>query len=61
MLPELEKLKGLKLYCFYGVADAGELCKEVSPSLAASFEMEGGHRVGGNFQNIVETILQQTR
>lgn len=59
--PEVEKLKGVDICCFYGKTDEDALCKDLSPELVRSFEMEGGHRVGGGFETIVEIILGEIR
>lgn len=57
VMPELEKLRGVKLYCFYGTEDGDALCRNLSPLLATCIPMEGGHRVGENFSSIVDRLL----
>lgn len=59
--PEVEKLKGMKMLCFYGDDDSDALCKTLPPDLVKSTVLKGGHRIGSNFQEIVETILGKAR
>ena len=59
--PEVEKLKGLRILCFYGRDDNDALCRQLDPALATSLELEGGHRVGRGFERIVESILMELK
>ncbi len=55
--PELERLRGTHMECFYGENDHGSICRDLPADLVQSSEMTGGHRVGGNYGGIVEAIL----
>ncbi len=59
--PEVEKLKGLKILCFYGREDSDALCKNLEPALATAVELEGGHRVGRGFEKILDSILAELK
>jgi type IV secretory pathway VirJ component len=59
--PEVEKLKGLKILCFYGREDDDALCGNLEPALATAVVLEGGHRVGRGFEKIVDSILAELR
>lgn len=59
--PEVEKLRGRKMLCFYGTDDSDELCKDLDPNLAKSIPIQGGHRFGKGYQPIVDAILKETR
>ncbi len=55
--PEVEKLRGMNMVCFYGSHDSSDLCKKLPPGLLKPIEMQGGHRVGGDFDGIAAEVL----
>jgi len=55
--PELEKLRGMKMEGFYGEHDGDSICGSLPPDLLTCTEMKGGHRVGGNYEGIAQSIL----
>jgi type IV secretory pathway VirJ component len=59
--PELEKLRGRKMLCFYGTEDADALCRELDPGLAKVIALHTGHRFGKDYQPIVDAILEEAR
>ena len=59
--PEVEKLRGRKILCFYATEDDDALCRGLDPSLAKVIAIQGGHRFGKGYQPIVDAILQETR
>jgi type IV secretory pathway VirJ component len=59
--PELEKLRGLRILCFYGTGDKETICDELDQGLVTSVPMEGGHRIGGKYAPIAEAILKEAR
>ncbi|MCG3119356.1 MAG: hypothetical protein ALAOOOJD_01748 [bacterium] len=61
VLPELQKLKGTKIICFYGDEERDSLCKTLDPGLAKCIERKGGHRLGGNYAPVAEEILREAR
>ena len=62
VLPEVKKLSGMKIFCFYASGDEGDtLCKDLSPNLARVITLEGGHRIRGNYGPVAETILREVK
>jgi len=59
VLPEVEKLKGTKVLCFYGDEERDTLCKDLAPSLATVIRLKGGHHFDGDYQALAATILQE--
>ena len=57
--PELEKLRGKNILCFYGEREKDSLCRALEPGLAKCFPMPGAHHFGGNYAAIAETILKE--
>jgi type IV secretory pathway VirJ component len=57
--PEVEKLRGMKMYCFYGADDSDALCKDLDPGLVRSVVLEVGHRIGRHYQPVVDAILKE--
>ncbi|MGD1047616.1 MAG: AcvB/VirJ family lysyl-phosphatidylglycerol hydrolase, partial [Candidatus Krumholzibacteriaceae bacterium] len=60
-IPELGKLRGMRIFCFYGKHDSDILCSELDSTLAACITLPGGHRVRGNFAPISKVILEQVK
>jgi type IV secretory pathway VirJ component len=59
VLPEVQKLKGMKMLCFYGDEESDSLCQKLNPNLAKAVERKGGHRLGGNYAPVAEEILRE--
>ena len=59
--PEVERLRGKKILCFYGTDDEDALCKNLDPGLAKVIPIQGGHRFGKDYQPIVDAILQEIK
>jgi type IV secretory pathway VirJ component len=59
ILPEVEKLKGLKMLCFYGADDTEVICDELPPGLVKSTTLQGGHLVKSHFGPITTAILDE--
>lgn len=59
--PEVEKLKGMKILCFYGEGDKDTICPELDTSLAIVIPEKGGHRVRSNYDPIVQKILEELK
>jgi len=59
VLPEITRLRGLNLQCFYGQEDVDALCKDLPAGLAHVYSTPGGHRFGRNFNWIADAILGQ--
>lgn len=62
VLPEVRKLSGMKIFCFYASGDEKDtLCKDLDPDLAKVITLEGGHRIRGNYGPVAETILREVK
>jgi type IV secretory pathway VirJ component len=59
--PEVEKLHGKKMLCFYGTEDDDALCGKLDPGLAKAVPIQGGHRFGKGYQPIVDAIVQEAQ
>jgi type IV secretory pathway VirJ component len=57
--PELEKLRGRKMLCFFGTDDDDALCGQLDQGLVKAFPIQGGHRFGKGYRPIVDAILQE--
>jgi type IV secretory pathway VirJ component len=55
--PEVEKLRGLPLLCFFGEDESDSLCHDLDSGLARCIPLSGGHHFGGNYQSIAAAIL----
>ncbi|MCX6835955.1 MAG: bifunctional lysylphosphatidylglycerol flippase/synthetase MprF, partial [candidate division Zixibacteria bacterium] len=51
-LPEVEKLYGRPLACFYGADESGSLCHLLDTSKVDVVELKGGHHFGGDYITI---------
>jgi type IV secretory pathway VirJ component len=61
VLPELEKLRGKNILCLYGTQDGETICRKLDPGLAKIIAFHSGHRIGKNYQPIVDAILKEIR
>jgi type IV secretory pathway VirJ component len=59
--PEIEKLRGQKILCFYGTEDGDALCRHLDSGLVRAIPLQGGHRFGKGYQPIVDEILKDAR
>jgi type IV secretory pathway VirJ component len=57
--PEVEKLRGKRMLCVYGVEEEGSLCRTLSSGLVLGVPMKDGHHFGGDYRSIAETILKE--
>jgi len=58
VVPELEKLRGLRILCFYGTGDKETVCNDLDQGLVTAFPIEGGHRFGNRYGPIAEEIIK---
>ena len=62
ILPEVEKLKGKRMLCFYGEEETDDsLCPQLGATLAKVVAMRGGHHFDGAYYDIAETILSEAK
>jgi len=59
ILPEVEKLNGMKVLCLYGSTETDSLCKNLDATLAKGTPLTGGHHFDGNYEAIADTILRE--
>jgi type IV secretory pathway VirJ component len=52
LMPDLEKLRGIRILCFYGSDEQDSICSSMDPRLAECVELQGGHHFGGDFETI---------
>jgi type IV secretory pathway VirJ component len=57
--PEVQKLKGLNVICFYGDDEKNSACRTLDTSWVKVVEMQGGHHFGGDYETIAKTILEK--
>lgn len=58
---EIEKLRGKRVLCFYGVNEDDSLCPELTRSVAISIAEPGGHHFAGNYDDLAQTIWKWSR
>lgn len=56
--PELARLRGLPMLCFYGTEDADALCRSADPTLVEAHSVPGGHRIGHEYGPVADAILR---
>jgi type IV secretory pathway VirJ component len=61
VLPELERLRGTRIVCFYGSDDKDTIARKLDPSFATVYELPGGHRFGRHYQFVADKIVEETR
>jgi type IV secretory pathway VirJ component len=59
VVPEINKIRGPKVLCFYGEGDKEAVCKDLDPAFVTSIPISGGHRIGNRFDQIVESIQKE--
>ncbi len=57
VLPELERLRGKTVLCFYGAEEKNSFCPTAPPDLVRPIELKGGHHLGGDYKPIVDALL----
>ncbi len=61
VLPEVRKLKGVRILCVQGSEERDSLCRSLSPAEAQVITLKGGHHFGGDYKSIADAILQALR
>jgi type IV secretory pathway VirJ component len=56
--PEVEKLAGTRILCFYGEEEQDSLCHALPPGLATLVPEKGAHHFGGDYRALARTILE---
>jgi type IV secretory pathway VirJ component len=58
ILPEVKKVRGMKMLCMYGSEETRSPCRDMDRNVAETIELKGGHHFGGHYSTIVDRILQ---
>jgi type IV secretory pathway VirJ component len=61
VLPEVEKLKGKQILCFYGADETESLCAKVDTSQVKIVQLPGGHHFGNDYAPITKAIVEAAR
>jgi len=61
ILPEVNKLRGKRVLCFYGEKEKDTLCRDLDKQLATAVSMPGAHHFGGDYDAIADRILEAWR
>jgi type IV secretory pathway VirJ component len=56
VLPELQKIQGVRIQCFYG-EDDDSLCSSVDPAVITVVRKPGDHHFNGDYEGLAEAIL----
>lgn len=59
--PEVEKLRGRKILCFYGIEEKDSLCRDLGPDQARVYALRGAHHFGGDYREIAHMILTDAK
>lgn len=61
VLPELKKLQGMRILCFYSEGDRDSIAPQLASDFVKVIQLKGGHRIRGNFGPVVEGILEEIK
>lgn len=61
VLPEINKITGLKLLCLYGEDEKDSLCPTLDHAKVTVVKIEGGHHFNGAYQSLADRILAAAR
>ena len=61
VIPEVQKLKGMKVLCIYGADEQDSGCTVLDKNDFTSIEMKGGHHFGGDYQKLADIILNHAK
>jgi len=57
-VPEMQKLRGMKILCFYGLDDKDKTCASAELDFVTAIPVQGGHGIGGDGADVVTAILK---
>jgi type IV secretory pathway VirJ component len=61
VLPEIKKIKDVKILGLYGKDETDTVCKELDQSNVKTIPLIGGHHFGGNYGSIANIILDEAK
>ncbi len=59
--PEVEKLKGRKIICIYGIEEEDTLCRMLPAGFVQPIAVKDGHHFGGDYHSLAEVILKEAQ
>lgn len=57
-VPEIGRLRGMRVLCFYGADETDSACPALPAGVATSIELPGGHHFGRAYREVARRILQ---
>ncbi len=60
VLPEVLKVKGIKVLCLYGESEKDSICRGQQKGLLEGVELKGGHHFAGEYEKIARIILDKS-
>jgi type IV secretory pathway VirJ component len=60
-MPEVIQLDDTRLLCIYGEEETDSLCPDLQGRSFKKLALPGAHHFGGNYAQIVETILREMK
>ena len=61
VVPEIEKLKGKRIICVYGLEEGDNICTALKAGIVQPVALKGGHHFGGEYKPIADLILKESR
>jgi type IV secretory pathway VirJ component len=60
-VPEIRRLRGLRVLCVYGTDESNSACRGLPPHLASVVAVPGGHHFGGAYRDVARRILHMAQ
>ncbi len=57
--PEVARLEGMNVLCFFGTEEEDSACRKLDPSKVKVIEKTGGHHFGGDYEGLAKRILRK--
>ena len=61
LLPEVRKMKGIKVLCLYGESEDESVCRDLNEDMVKTVALKGGHHFAGEYVPIADIILNEVR
>jgi type IV secretory pathway VirJ component len=58
VMPELEKLAGMRILCVHGNREGSSLCSTLPEGLAENVTLPGGHHFGGDYAAVAGAVIE---
>jgi type IV secretory pathway VirJ component len=56
-LPEVERIKDVRVMCVYGQEESDSLCPQLDPRKVTLVKLPGGHHFDGNYAALARLIV----